>query len=586
MDTVRKLRRYFSRRLAFFNSMFYTHAYMRFSSYLRAVMYRYGRRNITIALIVLITFLGIGIGKSIYNHSASTNTHQKVSSVEIRRAKDALLSSSINITGIVRSKEQGDLRIQVPGLVTGIYTTVGTEVYAGQLIAEVENNSQKASVAQARAGVDQAQAQYDKIVSGTRSQQLSILKLSTQTAKAALEKTITQAQGTLQSAYAASDSAFYGGVDALFTDPTKTNPLLNVQSTSAKDVLIAQNMRFSVQQILNRQSDRAKTISTVTDIQTLQSELKQTHSELQKEKETLDAILVVLNSYIETASFSASTATSFRAIAESGRSNIIAKDSQVVSINSALIAANNAYMQAVQSEKLGLEGAQKEDVQLAKAQLDAAKAGYAQAVAQLEKTRVRASVNGTLVSLSIEKGDFVSAYQNVGLVANAHSMEVTTYVDQTIADQLTIGDSAMINGTQDAKVVSIAPGIDTVNRQRKVILAIEDTSDTTQYNNLISGDRVSVTFNSTVADLQDKNTQKDNNQSMDIRVPLSALKLTGDTAYVFTVDANNILKKHSVVLGTVLQNSVEIMSGISPDDFIVLDARGKSEGDTVVVINE
>ena len=67
-----------------------------------------------------------------------------------------------------------------------------------------------------------------------------------------------------------------------------------------------------------------------------------------------------------------------------------------------------------------------------------------------------------------------------------------------------------------------------------------------------------------------------------ILIPLSALKITADGTFVFTVE-NNTLKALPVTQGQLFGNNVEVLEGISKESRIVTDARGLKDGQTVTV---
>ncbi|MDP2650312.1 MAG: hypothetical protein Q8P16_01985, partial [bacterium] len=69
-------------------------------------------------------------------------------------------------------------------------------------------------------------------------------------------------------------------------------------------------------------------------------------------------------------------------------------------------------------------------------------------------------------------------------------------------------------------------------------------------------------------------------------IPIAALKLRGDEAFVFSVSDDNTLVLHPVTLGTVTNTSVEITGGLLATDEIVADARGLNEGDEVVIADD
>ena len=101
-----------------------------------------------------------------------------------------------------------------------------------------------------------------------------------------------------------------------------------------------------------------------------------------------------------------------------------------------------------------------------------AEAAYRQALADrdlaklnLERSEVKASVNGIISNLSLQPGDYVSSGKPVMALINADSMRVEGYFEETKIPNIQIGDSAIIRmmgrpnvfyGTVD----SIAGGIE------------------------------------------------------------------------------------------------------------------------------
>lgn len=226
---------------------------------------------------------------------------------------------------------------------------------------------------------------------------------------------------------------------------------------------------------------------------------------------------------------------------------------------------------AEENQSQGVTGAQLEDIEVAQAQLDAAQAALAQSVAQLENTRVRAPVTGLVTILTVDLGDFVSAFQDVGLVANEGALEILAFVSPSAVERLVVGGRVLVDRNYEGVITSIALGVDPLKRQVEVRVAL--VSDDASITN---GSRATVEFLNIETQEIDETTS--------ILIPISALKLVGSDAFVFTVNvSDNTLVAHQVELGSVVQASVEIVNGITRETVIVLDARGLNEGDTVIL---
>ena len=66
-------------------------------------------------------------------------------------------------------------------------------------------------------------------------------------------------------------------------------------------------------------------------------------------------------------------------------------------------------------------------------------------------------------------------------------------------------------------------------------------------------------------------------------VPISAIKIGADQAVVFTVDSENRLVAHQVVLGAISGGKIVLAEGVTVEMEIVTDARGLQAGQEVVV---
>jgi len=112
-----------------------------------------------------------------------------------------------------------------------------------------------------------------------------------------------------------------------------------------------------------------------------------------------------------------------------------------------------------------------------------AEADYQQAVAardlaqlNLDRSDVKASVNGTISNLSLHPGDYVGTGQAVMALVDSDSMRVEGYFEETKLDRIAIGAKVSIRlmgqpGTLTGRVESIAAGIEDRERVTGSLLA-------------------------------------------------------------------------------------------------------------------
>lgn len=529
---------------------------------------RYATKRTAIAVAILIAFLGFAIVKSIQSKSAAQDEAPTIRVVEIATLSSLSSNGSvIDVVGTVKSKNQADLRAQRAGVINYIGASVGDFVPAGTIIASVENDSERASVQLAQAGVAQAQAQLNKVVSGARTEELAVLGANTEGAEQALQEANTGARNTLLSAYTTLSSVFEGGVDAAFSDADGANPELRFTSTNSTAALSAKHERFIIEGSILGTLDTRITRARVLTEEALLAELTKTEADAQKVRTFLDSLITALDGGVTNASITSANITTYTTAATTARTNILTTLTSLSAARSSINSARNAFTVAQESEDQGVSGARQEDIEVAQAGLDSARASLAQAVASLEDTRIRTPVSGTLTTFTLERGSFVTSFQNVGVVANQGALEVVFFVPSDEAAQLGAGDVVLVDGTYEGVITSIAKGLDQTRRQIEVRVGLSTTT-----RELPNGKSVAVTLPNT----------NDSTGALEItQVPISALKLVGDEAFVFTIGEENQLIAHTIEIGEVNNTHVQIDSDLPTNAFIVVDARGLNEGDEV-----
>jgi multidrug efflux pump subunit AcrA (membrane-fusion protein) len=73
--------------------------------------------------------------------------------------------------------------------------------------------------------------------------------------------------------------------------------------------------------------------------------------------------------------------------------------------------------------------------------------------------------------------------------------------------------------------------------------------------------------------------------SQALKVFLSSVKITPRGNFVFTINEDFTLKAVNVELGRIVNDMVEIRTGLNAEDRIVKDARGLKEGNKVEIKN-
>jgi RND family efflux transporter MFP subunit len=430
-----------------------------------------------------------------------------------------------SIVGSVRSVTEAELHAEAGGTVKRVNTTLGAHVPAGYVIADLDNASQAASVLQAEGAYDAAIAARDA---------------------QSLPDTRNNARDAYQSAYTSVDTVIENDIDQFFGTPTPTGPRLLINQGHSQDL---GRKRQALDVRMNAWQANLASAGTA-DPATL---LTQAISDTQAVSAFLLELAAAAN---ETDSDADATQIAALADARAGIDSTLAR----------LMTAKAG----LRTGTVGATASADASVKSALGTLRAAQAAY-------EKTRIRATIGGTVNYLPIHVGDYVSALQHVATVANNGALEIVAYVPEETRSALSVGMKVSVEGDHPGTVTAIAPALDPTNKQIEVHIAVDATPD------LVNGQSVRVTLPAETAVAPTSGTATTTSA---VLLPLTAVKLLPESRAVFTVDAEGRVVAHTVTIGDVVGDRIEVLSGASSDMRIITDVRGLSAGQKVQIAQD
>jgi len=505
-----------------------------------------------IALIFLIVIVGVvyllSVGDSDIQQNKEATRTVKVESISSLLAT----KSDFPLVGEVTSVSEATIRSETGGKLTRVYKKLGDTIDAGGIIAEFENSGERASVLQAEGAYEQAKSSRD------------IARLNSGQAGSSLIDTKSQALNALSNAYSSMDDAVRGKTDSAFTSPTfdEVKFILSIPDANLSTSL--ESKRRLIEKALRARESEIKSLTQTSD---LVSELQEVQQEAQMIKLYLDDLYSAYSKALPDATYTQTVIDIGKSNTQGARQSVIAAISAVVSARSSLTASVTANQVA------GAGGQSSGTLASADAQVKQALGAYNAALSRLEKTIIRSPIRGTLNSLSITTGDYIGSFTQVAVVSNNGALEVLSFVTEDDAKRITVGSAATINGKVKGVVTRIASAIDPTTKKIEIRIGIQDARSA-----LTNGQSVQIVIaKNTIKELTDKN-------SGPIVIPLSALKLTPRGANVFTVSASSTLVALPVKEGAILGEQIQILSGLTGEETIVVDARGLKEGLVVEIV--
>lgn len=328
--------------------------------------------------------------------------------------------------GEVKTTENGAREVVVRAEVGGKVTQVaakGARVSLGQIVAELENSSQRAALLQAQGSLDVASAGLSKTRRGSREQQQSILGTNVSSAESSLSTANASAVTSLSSAYAAVEDAIRFKSDDLFDGADTSAPHFSVPTTESQRATQAESLRVTIGAILKRENDKSQSLSVNDD---LTGELKRTSVELSSVRAYLDNLIVVVNKAIPTSGTTAAQIATYKSDLSTARGSISTAIASLNSAQDALVSRQASIDVAQQNLNQGTT-VDEADILSASASVKQAEGAYASALAAYQKTVIHAPASGTIIACSPAVGDIVNTGSDICRITASGSVSGTSF---------------------------------------------------------------------------------------------------------------------------------------------------------------
>ncbi len=512
-----------------------------FEQLLKKLFGWYGKRSVLAVSALVLILIVVVFTKGDSTDTVETATERLA---EVKVATPASLAGSFDLSliGSVDAKTQANLLAESTGRVVSVSVSLGQVIQPGTIIAQLENASQRAAVLQ-------AQGAYEAAVAAGAQGSLSLT--GAENARSATKNDIVS---THASAYNTISGLVLTTIDDFFADPQGPVPGLRIDGGGNATTINA--ARVALQTSLPIWQTTATTLSPTDDLSAaLASAAVTTDSVLS----LVDTLLQTLNTTGRNDSYSDEEFTQYINDLTAARAQILATKGSLLDAATDLVDADKAVAVA----KLAASSP-KSSNSLADAQIKQALGVLRAAEANLAKTIIRSPIGGTVNSLNVRAGDFVSMNSTIAVVANNAGLEVTTYLAEAETSNLAIGDEVVLGETSTGTITNISPAVDNTTGKVEVRIGTSATDLKTGSTVLVRMSRLAVA-------------------SSRVMVPLSAVKLTTDAAAVFIVTTDGLLSALPVTLGAVSGDMVEVLSGLDNTTEIVVDARGRKAGETVTI---
>lgn len=558
------------------------------------------RRPVKIALGVFGVFIVLFSLRGCVGNEQPDEQEQVLPSITIEEITPGL-KRTFRTTGEVEAEKSANFLADFTSTVDAIYANIGDRVTAGtqllvltspeiaqqlttanaiytqtaQNLAQTRITAQR-NVQDAQIALKTAQINYEKLLKEnaarrTQAQESLIsaslnLNLSEASAQAVLDSAIRKTQTTVQDALTYADELLeYSPVQEGLTYVKETH--LGVRDPAQKlKTMDALNEAYQSYQSLQPSYDASHAMLKETEgaLLMLRTVLINSVTSPQYTQDTLNSNISAVNADLSAVRSVVSELESAKRSLDStmqkqGNTSQVLIDAQAQ--YDTTMAQLDASQQKAELEVERAQNALDAAIASARASEISAASNVTSARGELDQARISqdklaliAPFDGVVTDIPVRVGREVQPNELVVAMEDARMLKVVTYVSAAEVRHIQSRDPVRVNDALQAFIASVAPSADPLSKKYKVEVRVQSGS-------LLTGEFVTLAFTGERSQTEDQR----------IFLPVTAVHVNAAETFVWAVDEERIARKMPVSIGELSGKYIEITSGITQGDRVVID---------------
>jgi HlyD family secretion protein len=405
------------------------------------------------------------------------------------------LQQTVSATGRVESASEINLNFNTSGQISFVRTKVGDKVTQGAVLAQLRANDLVISVNRARAAVQEAQANLDRVLAGSTNQDLAVLEASVDRAKSDLDTAYSNLENTEKTYKQAIENKKVDVLDQVNNYITRSQ----IATQKVYDII---NFRgdddnFSVsnpQLYISVKSDHAAAISAVDELKLLYNTAKLNPSDqaidslltgsqqpVQVVARLMENMFNLLDYVILTPRLTQTDLDGMKTTMSTERTTIASAQASLQSAKQAVADAKVTLATKTQESKNSITAAEKnlekaeadlnakkaparsEDVAIYQAQVARAQADLELAQDRLNDTIIRAPITGVVTEVNFSAGEQANSSEPVIVMLADEKYEIQVDIPESDIAKVGVGQDADISldaFSQDQVFAGVVTNID------------------------------------------------------------------------------------------------------------------------------
>jgi HlyD family secretion protein len=476
---------------------------------------------------------------------------RKTPQINYTAVKKADITQAVSVDGTVDSSQDLSLAFESGGQVKEIDVKAGDTVKKGQVLVKLDTGAAAAAVSQAGAALSAAQANYQKLINGATNAQLNVVQTALDNAKKNQAAVIAQQSLIVSNAQSALLNSGLAATPASGNLSTVSPTISGTYTGSAQgeyDIKIfntGAGTSFSFSGLENGNNPISVTGPSPLGTKGLYIQFPAG---------------VVYSNDTWTVLIPNTKASVYL-------SNLNAYNAALQAQNQATVAAQAAVDSAQQNLQLQQTPPRPEDIQAAKAQVDAASAALQTAQNNLSNDILTAPIDGVITSVDVKIGEtvpgsaMIPGTDVIKMISN-QKLQVVAYVSEADIGKIKVGDPAIITLSAYGSAVPFPAGVIAIDPGATSQNGVSTYKTTLEFNQ--SDDRVKTGMNASAVITDQTHTGA-------LVIPKTAVITEGDQKFVLTNLGNGKTAQTKIQTGiSDLNGNIEVTSGLSEGQLVAV----------------
>lgn len=495
------------------------------------------------------------IGGGVYAFGGSGSDAEELITVE-----SSTFVQEVAVTGKVVPAKDVDMAFETSGRVSKVNVRVGDAVKQGQILANVSNGDQWATVLQRQARVDSEAAKLAEVQRGSRAEDIAIAAADASGAKTTYEQNLQSLVDEVKDAYSKVDDAVRSKADQLFKNPRTANPEV-IAFDDYQLRLMVNNERLKIGEMLLAWSKSIINLSTANYSEKYVSEAR---TNLDAARTFFNDLGAGVSALTASDAVSQTTIDKYKSDISSARTSISTSISSLAAAEQSYKTSQTAYSKAESELALKKAGSTAEQINSQAAILKSAEADLQSARALLAKTNIVAPFDGIVTKVDTKEGEIASISTNVIAMISASSYEVESFISESDIAKVHVGQPARITLDAYGKDVIFLATVIEVDPAETVLDGVSTYKTKLQFTTSDERIRSGMTANIIIQTAE---------KPAAVVIPQEALFLEAGEKMV-TVDQAGKRVNRKVETGGINTNGdIEVISGISIGEKVVVKKK-------------